>query len=121
MSPEQTRGESIDASSDVWAFGCVLYEMLTGTPAFAAATVSETFANILTKEPNWRLLPGSIHADVRALLRRCLAKERRERIGDASQLRRTLDGTSRLRDTRWGRPVALVLATLAVVGLVVGV
>jgi Tol biopolymer transport system component len=87
MSPEQARGRSVDKRSDIWAFGCVLYEMLTGRKAFDRETVSETLAAILEGAPNWRMLPAATPASVRRLLQRCLEKDvsRRLRdIGDAS-------------------------------------
>ena len=98
MSPEQARAESVDRRSDVWAFGCVLFEMLTGTCPFAGKGASETLANVLKGEPDWGGLPGNTPALVRRLLRRCLDKERKERlqhIGDARvDIRDALDGTS---------------------------
>jgi len=86
MSPEQARGRAVDKQTDIWAFGCVLYELLAGRRAFAADTVSDTIAAILGSEPDWQALPDRIPASVRRLLRRCLEKdvERRLRdIGDA--------------------------------------
>jgi Tol biopolymer transport system component len=86
MSPEQARGRPVDKRSDIWAFGCVLYEMLTGHKAFHRETVSDTIAAILEREPDWRLLPAATPAIVRRLVQRCLEKEvgRRLRdIGDA--------------------------------------
>jgi serine/threonine protein kinase/Tol biopolymer transport system component len=87
MSPEQARGKSVDKRADIWAFGCVVYEMLTGRKAFEGETVSDTLAAILEREPNWKMLPAVTPANVRRLLRRCLEKNvgRRLRdIGDAS-------------------------------------
>ncbi|MFC1794482.1 protein kinase [Planctomycetota bacterium] len=87
MSPEQTRGKSIDKRSDIWSFGCVLYEMLTGKVPFEGETVSDTLANVLQAEPDWQKLPQNTPADIRSLLSRCLKKDPRHRlrdIGDAS-------------------------------------
>ena len=87
MSPEQARGRSVDKRADIWAFGCVLFETLTGHKAFDRETVSDTIAAILEREPDWRLVPTSTPPAVRRLLQRCLAKDvsRRLRdIGDAS-------------------------------------
>jgi eukaryotic-like serine/threonine-protein kinase len=87
MSPEQARGRAVDKRTDIWAFGCVLYEMLTGTHAFAGDDVSETLAAILRGEPDWSALPVSTPTAVRRLLRRCLAKERKERLPDIAVAR----------------------------------
>ena len=62
MSPEQARGKAVDKRSDIWAFGCVLYEMLTGKRAFAGDDVSDTLAAVLRAEPDWNLLPANTHA-----------------------------------------------------------
>jgi eukaryotic-like serine/threonine-protein kinase len=86
MSPEQARGQAVDKRTDIWAFGCVLYEILTGRPAFARATVSDTIAAILTIEPDWTALPHPTPAYLSRLLKRCLEKDpaRRQRdIADA--------------------------------------
>jgi eukaryotic-like serine/threonine-protein kinase len=86
MSPEQARGENVDKRADVWAFGCVLFEMLTGRRAFDGDTVSDTLAAVLRAEPEWHLLPSRLHPGLRALLERCLVKKPRDRyqgIADA--------------------------------------
>ncbi|MBW8041557.1 MAG: serine/threonine-protein kinase [Planctomycetes bacterium] len=82
MSPEQARGEQTDERSDIWSFGCVLYEMLTGRIPFEGATPSDTLANILTYEPDWQMLPQNLPANIRVLLRRCLEKDPRRRLRD---------------------------------------
>ena len=82
MSPEQARGKSVDKRSDIWAFGCVLYEMLTGHKAFDRETVSDTITAILEHEPNWRLLPAATPTTVRRLLQRCLEKDVSRRLRD---------------------------------------
>jgi serine/threonine protein kinase len=71
MSPEQARGKVVDKRTDIWAFGCVLYQMLTGRKAFAGDTVSDTIAAILDREPDWSALPAATPSAVRRLLRRC--------------------------------------------------
>ena len=82
MAPEQARGRAVDKRADVWAFGCVLYEMLSGRRLFDADTVSDTIAAILTKEPLWAALPASTPDSIRRLLRRCLEKDPRRRLRD---------------------------------------
>lgn len=91
MSPEQAKGRPADKRSDIWAFGCVLFEMLTGTPPFAAEDVAETLAAILTTAPDWTMLPAPTPEPVRRVLRRCLERDRTSRPGDASALRLDLD------------------------------
>ncbi len=84
MSPEQAKGRPADKRSDVWAFGCVLYEMLTGRRTFEGEDVSDTLAAVLRGEPDWRVLPADVPPSIRTLLTACLAKDRRRRIGDMS-------------------------------------
>jgi eukaryotic-like serine/threonine-protein kinase len=84
MSPEQARGRPIDKRADIWAFGVVLYEMLTGRTVFTGETTSDTIAAILQCEPDWAALPANLPSSIRTLIRGCLAKERRERIADMS-------------------------------------
>jgi eukaryotic-like serine/threonine-protein kinase len=86
MSPEQAKGKSTDRRADIWAFGVVLYEMLTGRTMFSGETASETMAQVMMKEPDWALLPASTPRRIQDLLRRCLVKDPRNRlqaIGDA--------------------------------------
>jgi len=87
MSPEQTRGEDLDRTTDVWAFGCVLYEMLTGKPAFDGKTGTDVLANILKMEPDWQRLPADIPFLVQRSLRRSLQKDRRHRMKCMGDLR----------------------------------
>jgi Tol biopolymer transport system component len=87
MSPEQARGKAIDKRADIWAFGSVLYEMLTGRVAFAGATVSDTIAKILEREPDWRGLPTTTPTNVRRLLQRCLEKDSKRRLRDIGDAR----------------------------------
>jgi serine/threonine protein kinase len=84
MSPEQARGQSLDRRTDIWSFGCVLYEMLTGRPPFASETISDTLAAILEREPDWAALPATLPATVGTLIRRCLEKDSRHRVADIS-------------------------------------
>ena len=88
MSPEQARGKTVDRRADIWAFGCVLYEMLTGRQAFTnGETVSDTLAAILTREPEWGALPTNTPARMRALLERCVRKDARRRLQDIGEAR----------------------------------
>src|SRR5687767_1771891 len=82
MSPEQAKGRAADRRSDIWAFGCVLYEMLTGRRAFDGEDVADTLAAILRGEPDWSQLPHDTPPAVAALIKRSLEKDRRRRIGD---------------------------------------
>jgi len=91
MSPEQAKGKSVDRRTDIWAFGCVLYEMLTGKMAFAGETVTDTLASILKSEPDWSQLPSATPAHVRVLLRRCLQKDPKQRLRDIGDARVSLE------------------------------
>jgi Tol biopolymer transport system component len=91
MSPEQARGEAVDKRTDIWSFGCVLYEMLTGRTAFCGETVSDTIASILSREPDWAALPETTPPAVRRMLQRCLERDPRQRPGDIGDVRHELD------------------------------
>jgi Tol biopolymer transport system component len=92
MSPEQARGKEVDRRTDVWAFGCVLYEMLTGRQPFPnGETLSDTLAGILVHEPDWRALPAATPPKIRALAERCLRKDERRRIRDLGDARIALE------------------------------
>jgi eukaryotic-like serine/threonine-protein kinase len=91
MSPEQAKGKPADKRSDVWAFGCVLYEMLAGTRAFRGEDVSDTLASVLRGEPEWAALPPTVSPAIVALIRGCLTKDPRQRIGDISTARFIFD------------------------------
>ena len=87
MSPEQARGNDADLRSDIWAFGCVLFEMLTGRQTFEGGTVSDIMAGVLAKEPKWSSLPANLHPRIRFLLERCLEKEAKDRCQGVAEAR----------------------------------
>ena len=91
MSPEQAKGRAADRRSDVWSFGCVIFEMLTGRRAFAGEDVSDTLATVLKDEPAWQHLPPSTPDSIQALLRRCLQKDRKHRLRDIGDARLEID------------------------------
>jgi serine/threonine protein kinase len=93
MSPEQAKGRPADKRSDVWAFGCVLYEMFTGRRAFEGEDVADTLAFVLTKEPDWTALPTGTPSAIRKLLGRCLQKDRTRRLTDVGVARLDIDET----------------------------
>ncbi len=95
MSPEQARGRQVDRRTDIWSFGCVLYETLTGRQAFSGETVSDLIARILEREPDWSALPPATTPRLRDLLRRCLRKDARERLRDIGEARIALDEMSK--------------------------
>ena len=131
MSPEQARGLETDARTDVWSFGCVLYEMLAGRPAFGRATPSDTIAAVLEHEPDWSVLPETVPAGIRRLLRGCLTKDPERRLQDVARARVELEealavaaGRTRPMASGWSaalrRPrhaVAAATVVLALAGL----
>jgi Tol biopolymer transport system component len=93
MSPEQARGEAVDKRADVWAFGCVLFEMLAGRTTFKENTVSDTLASVLKVEPEWSLLPEDTPHNVRLLLLRCIRKDLQQRLHDIADARIEIEET----------------------------
>ncbi len=129
MSPEQAKGREADKRSDIWAFGCVLYEMLTGKRPFDGEDVSDTLANVLKIDPDWSALPSEIPAAIRTLLQSCLVKDRRRRVADISTALFVLDkgaslappaGTASARPLP-RRPLWWRVAALTAGALVVGI
>jgi Tol biopolymer transport system component/predicted Ser/Thr protein kinase len=91
MSPEQARGKAVDKRADVWAFGCVIYEMLTGRSAFGRETVTDTIAAVVTSDVDWTPLPSATPSALRRLLRRCLEKDPKRRLRDIADARLEID------------------------------
>ena len=107
MSPEQARGKPVDKRTDLWAFGCVLYELLTGKQTFSGEDITEILAAVVMKEPAFDALPSSISPSIRVLLQRCLRKDRRQRISDAADVRIEID------DALTSSPSGVASATVA--------
>jgi Tol biopolymer transport system component/tRNA A-37 threonylcarbamoyl transferase component Bud32 len=104
MSPEQAQGKTIDKRADIWAFGCVLYEMLTGRRAFGGHTLSDTLASVLRDEPDWTRLPAETPAPIHGLLRRLLERDLRRRLHDIGDARIEIEDASQV--PPGGAPVA---------------
>jgi len=130
MSPEQARGFPVDKRADIWAFGCVLFEMLTGTRAFRGTTMSDIVASILEHEPNWSLLPPTLPAGVVRVVRRALVKDPQRRLRDLGDARLELESPAAdppaaaapvapaVARSRGGRIVALL--AMLVLGVIAG-
>jgi len=130
MSPEQARGDDTDSRTDIWAFGCVVSEMLTGQKLFAGATASDTLAAILTRDPDWHLLPASTPDAVMRLLGRCLEKDPQQRLHDIADARieidelitrsgsRAITPRSMSQPLRMRLPVGVAIAIAAIAALV---
>jgi Tol biopolymer transport system component len=116
MSPEQARGMEVDRRTDIWAFGCLLYELLTGTQAFQGETLGDTIQAVLEHDPAWKALPAATPRSIRALLRHCLRQDAARRLQNIADARRTIEHTQRGR-SRWQ---AVALASAAVAGVAIG-
>jgi serine/threonine-protein kinase len=129
MSPEQARGKATDHRTDIWSFGCIIYQMLTGHSPFESDTATDTLARIIERQPDWELLPQETPENIRVLLRRCLEKDPDERLGDiadaAIEIRETLNlpATTRAAPVRalwrWAMVIGFVVVAI-VVGLNIG-
>ena len=117
MSPEQAQGREIDNRTDIWAFGCVLYELLNGERAFRGETQAETLAAVLEREPDWQALPPNTPVRIRELLKRCLQKDPERRLGDITEARKALDAAL----GGWNRWKVAALAGAAAVIAIAGV
>ena len=94
MSPEQAKGKPVDKRADLWAFGCVLFEMLSGRRPFEGATIAEVLAKVIEREPDWHALPPTTPRSIRTLVRRCLEKDRKRRLDSAAVARLEIDEAS---------------------------
>jgi serine/threonine protein kinase len=118
MSPEQAKGRPADKRSDVWSFGCVLYEMLTGRRAFSGQTATETLAAILEREVDWTRFPASTPTSVRILLRRALERDPKRRLHDIADARLELDDDLRAQTPVSGAsPRKVILKWIAALGV----
>jgi len=106
MAPEQARGEVVDKRADIWSFGVVVFEMLTGRPPFAASTAADTLARVMAAEPDWSALPAGLPATIRTLLARCLSKDRKRRLHDIADARIEIEDAATGRDAEASREQA---------------
>ena len=131
MSPEQAKGKAVDRRADIWAFGCVLYEMLTGQQTFTGETVTDTLAAVIMKDPDWSRLPAGAPVRVRVLLQRCLHKDPKQRLRDIGDARISLDevlsgapdpalaGASQAAAPLWRRALPWALLAVAAIALAI--
>jgi predicted ATPase/serine/threonine protein kinase len=116
MSPEQVRGGQVDHRADLWAFGCVLFELLAGSPPFQASSVAETFSAILEHDPDWSRLPPETPARLRTVIQRCLEKAADERLPGAAAAREELRGPGAPGDGSRSTPPGLPVPRTSLVG-----
>jgi serine/threonine-protein kinase len=122
MSPEQAKGQAVDKRADIWAFGCVLFEMLSGKRAFSGETFTDTLAAVVTAEPNWNTLPSETPTRIQGLLRRCLTKDPKQRLRDIGDAEYELDNqqlvqseirrASEARRYSWRLPALIAVVTM---------
>ena len=123
MSPEQARGKSVDKRADIWAFGAVLFEALSGVTPFEGETVTDLLAAIIHKEPRWSALPADLPTSMRRLLRYCLTKDAAKRLRDIGDARLALDepdmkSTPKRSERSWTTVVSAMLLTAAATAVV---
>ena len=131
MSPEQARGKPVDKRADIWAFGVVLLEMLTGRKVFEGEDVSMTLSGVLQREPDWSHLPSTVSPSLLVFLHRCLDKDPKQRVGDIRDVRLALEGAfeagphgpavaTESRSRLWGRPALFALGAASVAAAIAG-
>jgi serine/threonine protein kinase len=120
MSPEQARAKHVDKRTDIWAFGCVLYEMLTGRRAFRGDTASDTITAVLERDPDWSVLPESTPSTIRRLLQHCLERDPKRRLRDIGDARRQLEDRIDGPVSRSRRAPTLRIALWTGAGLIAG-
>lgn len=113
MSPEQSRGEEVDQRTDIWAFGCLLYEMIAGKRAFEAKTLEQAIEELSNREPDWSALPAKTPVKIRELLKRCLQKDVTRRLPVISDARRTIEQSMRRRNN-WALAMTAIAAIIAI-------
>jgi hypothetical protein len=115
MSPEQARGEEVNQRADIWAFGCLLYELLTGKRGFEGESLSDTIAAVLEHEPEWQTLPPNTPPKIRELLRQSLQKDANRRLSDIADARTAIEGVQRgLNRRRFSIPPRFAIPAAAV-------
>ena len=129
MSPEQASGKPVDKRADIWAFGAVLFETLTGTKPFPGDDVSQTLARVIDRDPDWDALPATLSPALDTYLRRCLQKDPRQRVRDIGDVRLAMEGAFETTDTApagvviapqlqiWQRPIPATLVALVLVAI----
>ena len=130
MSPEQAKGKKVDKRADVWAFGAVVYEMLTGKRAFVGEDVSDTLAAVLRAEPEWDALPADLSPTLRTYLSRCLEKDPRRRVRDIGDVLLAMEGAFETKAApqsavsppiRWRASMAMAVAAALLLSVITGV
>ncbi|MCP4261610.1 MAG: protein kinase [Planctomycetes bacterium] len=123
MSPEQTRGKDTDHRTDIWSFGCIMFQMLTSKFPFEGHTATDTMAKIIEGQPDWEAMPKDTPANIRALMQNCLKKNQDQRLGDIAdasiEISKTLSKPATTQTTKW-RKTAMIISTV-VIGILLSV